>query len=152
MSCVRPSMRRDGPEVYLWVTQSQAVLHFAPDGWDDPEMSIRRRVFEDQNYVHFVTFSCYRRRRLLSHDGLCRIVLGNLDITTHVIQGSLPWVCHHAKSRSRSASVCASRSTLLFPATVETTVFVLCEPSDQGVSAQPQPVDSSKRSVLATSV
>jgi len=41
-------------------------------------MSKLPRKFEDQNYVHFITFSCYRRRRFLEHDRICKIVLGNL--------------------------------------------------------------------------
>ena len=70
---------RDGPEVYLWVTKSQAVLHFVAGGLHDVKMSTRRRIFEVQRFVHFVTFSCYRRRTLLGHDRICRIVFGNLD-------------------------------------------------------------------------
>ncbi|MCG6155710.1 REP-associated tyrosine transposase [Rubinisphaera margarita] len=41
-------------------------------------MSSKRRVFEDLRYVHFVTFSCFHRRKLLSHDRICQVVLGNL--------------------------------------------------------------------------
>lgn len=42
-------------------------------------MSDRRRHFEDQRYVHFLTFSVYRRRRLLDLDQPKRIVLGVLN-------------------------------------------------------------------------
>ncbi len=42
-------------------------------------MSDRRRQFHDQRYVHFVTFSVYRRRRLLELDQPNRIVLGVLN-------------------------------------------------------------------------
>lgn len=42
-------------------------------------MSDRRRRFEDQRYVHFVTFSVYRRRRLLDLAHPNRIVLGVLN-------------------------------------------------------------------------
>ncbi len=42
-------------------------------------MTRRRRIFEDQSYVHFVTFSCYKRRHLLAHESICKIILGNLD-------------------------------------------------------------------------
>jgi putative transposase len=42
-------------------------------------MSDRRRQFEDQRYVHFLTFSVYRRRRLLDLDQPKRIVLGVLN-------------------------------------------------------------------------
>ena len=44
----------------------------------DMPMTNLPRKFEDQNYVHFVTFSCYRRRRFLEHDRICKIILGNL--------------------------------------------------------------------------
>lgn len=42
-------------------------------------MSDGRRRFEDQRYVHFLTFSVYRRRRLLDLDQPKRIVLGVLN-------------------------------------------------------------------------
>jgi putative transposase len=42
-------------------------------------MSDRRRQFNDQRYVHFLTFSVYRRRRLLDLDQPKRIVLGVLN-------------------------------------------------------------------------
>ena len=34
---------------------------------------------DDQLHAHFVTFSCYRRRRLLDHDRAKRILLGVLN-------------------------------------------------------------------------
>jgi len=34
---------------------------------------------DEQPYTHFVTFSCYKRRRLLDNDPVRRIVLGVLD-------------------------------------------------------------------------
>ena len=40
-------------------------------------MSKLRRV-DDALYVHFITFSCYHRRRLLDHDQPKRILLGIL--------------------------------------------------------------------------
>ncbi len=40
-------------------------------------MSTLRRV-DDALYVHFITFSCYHRRRLLDHDQPKRILLGIL--------------------------------------------------------------------------
>ncbi|MFO1040711.1 MAG: transposase [Planctomycetaceae bacterium] len=40
-------------------------------------MSKPRRV-DDASYVHFITFSCYHRRRLLDHDQPKRILLGIL--------------------------------------------------------------------------
>jgi len=42
-------------------------------------MSDRRRRFDDQRYVHYVTFSVYRRRRLLDLDQPKRMVLGVLN-------------------------------------------------------------------------
>ncbi len=38
----------------------------------------RRKVYDQELFAHFVTFSCYRRRRLLDHDQPKRIVLGVL--------------------------------------------------------------------------
>ncbi|HWE36421.1 MAG TPA: transposase [Isosphaeraceae bacterium] len=37
-----------------------------------------RRLYDREGHAHFVTFSCYRRRRLLDHDRAKRIVLGVL--------------------------------------------------------------------------
>ena len=42
-------------------------------------MGIKRRIVDDQLYVHFVTFSVDRRRRLLDHDHAKRILLGWLN-------------------------------------------------------------------------
>ena len=39
-------------------------------------MSNRRRIIDDRLYAHFVTFSVYRRRRLLDLDHPKKIVLG----------------------------------------------------------------------------
>ena len=39
----------------------------------------RRRIYDQELFAHFVTFSCYRRRRLLDHDQPKRIVLGVLN-------------------------------------------------------------------------
>jgi len=38
-----------------------------------------RAIHDDQLHAHFVTFSCYRRRRLLDHDRAKRVVLGVLN-------------------------------------------------------------------------
>ena len=38
-----------------------------------------RRIHDDDLHAHFVTFSCYRRRRLLDHDWAKRVVLGVLN-------------------------------------------------------------------------
>ncbi len=39
-----------------------------------------RRAIDDQLFVHFVTFSIFRRRRLLNHDHAKRILLGWLNV------------------------------------------------------------------------
>lgn len=38
----------------------------------------KRKVFDDEKHVHFVTFSCYKRRALLQPDQAKRIVIGQL--------------------------------------------------------------------------
>jgi putative transposase len=35
----------------------------------------RRRIYDREGHAHFVTFSCYRRRRLLDHDRARAVVL-----------------------------------------------------------------------------
>ncbi len=42
-------------------------------------MSDRRRILDSELYAHFVTFSCYRRRRALDEDQPKRIALGVLN-------------------------------------------------------------------------
>ncbi len=42
-------------------------------------MSEKRRVVDDLRYCHFITFSAYRRRRLLDHNQPKRFVLGVLN-------------------------------------------------------------------------
>lgn len=39
---------------------------------------VAQRIYDNELFAHFVTFSCYRRRRLLDHDRVKRIVLGVL--------------------------------------------------------------------------
>jgi putative transposase len=39
----------------------------------------KRTIADDQKYVYFVTFSCYRRRRLLDLDHPKKILLGVLN-------------------------------------------------------------------------
>ncbi len=39
----------------------------------------KRTIADDQKYVHFVTFSCYRRRRLFDLDHPKKILLGVLN-------------------------------------------------------------------------
>jgi putative transposase len=38
-----------------------------------------RAIYDDELHAHFVTFSCYRRRRLLDEDRAKRVVLGVLN-------------------------------------------------------------------------
>lgn len=39
---------------------------------------VERRVYDDKKHIHFVTFSCYKRRKHLQHDQAKRIVIGEL--------------------------------------------------------------------------
>jgi len=39
----------------------------------------KQRIYEDRLYAHFVTFSCYHRRRLLDNDAARKITLGVLN-------------------------------------------------------------------------
>ncbi|QDT41379.1 Transposase IS200 like protein [Gimesia alba] len=45
----------------------------------------KRRIFDDQRYVHFITFSCFGNRRCLDHDDAKKRVLGTLnhELTRH---------------------------------------------------------------------
>ncbi len=40
---------------------------------------VTKRTFDREGHAHFVTFSCYRRRRLLDHDRTKKVVLGVLN-------------------------------------------------------------------------
>ena len=40
---------------------------------------VTKRTFDREGHAHFVTFSCYRRRRLLDHDRARKVVLGVLN-------------------------------------------------------------------------
>ena len=42
---------------------------------------MRRRVYDEPGHLHFVTFSCDRRRRLLNQDRCKRIVISHLERT-----------------------------------------------------------------------
>ena len=42
-------------------------------------MTNRRRIIDEHLYAHFITFSVFRRRRLLDHDHSKRILLGVLN-------------------------------------------------------------------------
>jgi putative transposase len=39
----------------------------------------KRRIYDQERHAHFVTFSCYRRRRLLDDDRAKRILLGTFN-------------------------------------------------------------------------
>ncbi|HEU5117670.1 MAG TPA: transposase, partial [Isosphaeraceae bacterium] len=39
----------------------------------------RKRTYDREGHAHFVTFSCFRRRRLLDHDQCKKVVLGVLN-------------------------------------------------------------------------
>ncbi len=39
---------------------------------------VKRRTYDDEKHVHFVTLSCYRRRTLLEPARAKRIVIGHL--------------------------------------------------------------------------
>ena len=44
-----------------------------------------RQIYDDEKHIHFVTFSCFKRRRYLQYDRASRIVIGNLGsrLTRH---------------------------------------------------------------------
>ena len=42
-------------------------------------MHATKQTFDREGHAHFVTFSCYRRRRLLDHDRAKKVVLGVLN-------------------------------------------------------------------------
>lgn len=48
----------------------------------------KRRVYDREGHTHFVTFSCYKRRRLLDHDRAKRMVLGALNAQLRRLAGS----------------------------------------------------------------
>ncbi len=48
----------------------------------------RRRVFDEELHAHFITFSCYRRRRLLDDDRAKRVVLDVFGLQLSSRKGS----------------------------------------------------------------
>jgi putative transposase len=60
-------------------TRATQVIALAEFSVKYSGMSSPRRIVDDKLYAHFVTFSTYRRRRLLDHDHAKRIVLGVLN-------------------------------------------------------------------------
>ena len=51
---------------------------------------VKRRVYDDEKHVHFVTFSCYKRRKYLSADHAKRIVIGHLGSRLARFHGLCP--------------------------------------------------------------
>ena len=43
----------------------------------------KRRIYDDELHVHFVTFSCFKRRKLLDHDRAKKVVMGVLASQIH---------------------------------------------------------------------
>jgi putative transposase len=48
---------------------------------------MRRRIYDREGHAQFLTFSCYRRRRLLDHDRAKKIVLGTLAAQLRRLSG-----------------------------------------------------------------
>ena len=48
---------------------------------------VKRRVYDTQKHIHFVTFSCYKRRKHLQHDQAKRIVIGTMGSRLAMQQG-----------------------------------------------------------------
>ena len=51
---------------------------------------VRRRVYDHEGHIHFVTFSCYKRRTLLQPDQAKRIVIGELGSRLKKFDGLCP--------------------------------------------------------------
>lgn len=49
---------------------------------------VKRRVYQDELHIHFVTFSCYKRRQHLQHDVAKRVVIGELGSQLSKYDGS----------------------------------------------------------------
>jgi putative transposase len=77
-SIVRPqAVGRVAPElVPVGVAQEVAA---AVENGENACMANNRQIVDDLTYAHYVTFSVYRRRRLLDHNQSKRIVLGGLN-------------------------------------------------------------------------
>ena len=48
----------------------------------------KRKIYDTQGHAHFVTFSCYKRRRLLDHDHAKQIVINELRVQLEKQNGS----------------------------------------------------------------
>ena len=47
----------------------------------------KRKIYDEEGHAHFVTFSCYKRRRFLDHDDAKRIVLDALGNQMQIQNG-----------------------------------------------------------------
>ncbi len=47
----------------------------------------KRRIYDQERHAYFLTFSCYRRRRLLDDDRAKRVVLGALNSQLRRLEG-----------------------------------------------------------------
>jgi putative transposase len=79
-----PALRRDIPGGPGWPLRPTGAakpqeVAISACSRDDRSMNVKRRIIDDALYAHFVTFSVYRRRRLLDHDAPRRILLGVLN-------------------------------------------------------------------------
>lgn len=64
------------------VAKPQEVIHTQPttsQNHAECDSMTKRQIIDDKLYAHFVTFSCFKRRRLLDHDHTKRVVLGVLN-------------------------------------------------------------------------
>ena len=50
-------------------------------------MPRKRKVFDTEGHAHFITFSCYKRRRLLDTDQAKRIVIGEMAAQLRNLDG-----------------------------------------------------------------
>jgi len=59
---------------------------------------VKRRVFDDEKHVHFVTFSCCKRRAFLQQDLAKRIVIDQLRSDCLEVQAKLSVWIHHVQA------------------------------------------------------
>jgi hypothetical protein len=59
-----------------------------------------RRIYDTERHAHFITFSCYKRRRLLDVDRSKRIVLGVLNSQLARQKGRCVGFCGDAEPRA----------------------------------------------------
>jgi hypothetical protein len=68
---------------------------------------VDRRVYDNERHAHFVTFSCYRRRKLLEHDRATRIAIGRLGACLTKRDGlpAVDWPFSSARSCEQHQSI-----------------------------------------------